>query len=174
MVDRDRLCFLLALLVVLGLSSVLLGCAGGGGGPDAVQGHGEGDRSPNQLDTKNAEAALRLLPYRYKFRSVPRPDGDIVALRGRAIGEHHTVVPFGVILGDSSDELLPSPGAAETYRYPQGRFSFTTDIVLVDSTGRLEANSRYHSAAQWEEANRMEVRMTERLCQASTGEHCPF
>jgi hypothetical protein len=37
----------------------------------------------------------------------------------------------------------------------------------------LAPNPHFHTAAQWDEATSMSVSMTDKLCMAATGEHCP-
>jgi hypothetical protein len=45
---------------------------------------------------------------------------------------------------------------------------FTDDIIIPGGIGK-----QIKTGAQWREANFMEVKMTQKLCEAATGEVCP-
>lgn len=126
------------------------------------------------LGAQETENLLRQLPYRYEFREVPTPEGAESALAGRAIGRHHTVINFGVALGHGHHGVpVPQAGISEPYSSPRDGFIFTNDLEVKDADGHLAANPHFHTAAQWNEAISMSVMMTDKLCLAITGEHCP-
>lgn len=125
------------------------------------------------LTAKETESLLRQLPYRYKFRRVPPPEGMEAALVGRARGRHHTVLNFGIALGDGSNPVLPYAGVAEIDRQSLSGFIFTGDSMVLGPDGHLEAGAQFKTRAQWHEVIRMEVLITDILCREVTGEHCP-
>ena len=57
---------------------------------------------------------LRQLPYRYKFRSVVKPEGAEAAVGGRVVGRHRTTVNFGIALG-RGHYGVPVPRAGTRY-----------------------------------------------------------
>ncbi len=126
------------------------------------------------LSAKETKRLLRQLPYRYEFRQVAKPEGAEAAVAGRAVGRHRTILNFGIALGHGHMGVpVPRAGTEESYGYPKGGFIFTDDSLIRGSNGRLESNPHFHTAAQWREAGHMEVMMTDKLCLAATGEHCP-
>lgn len=146
-------------LLFLGSSFSILVCAMTGCGETQV------------LSVEETKDLLRQLPFRYEFREVPTPDGAEAAVAGRAIGRHHTELNFGIALGHGSEPVLLRRSPAEIDR--QRSFIFTSDALVRGSDGRLESAPQLKTPAQWREATNMEVLMTDRLCRATTGEHCP-
>jgi hypothetical protein len=117
---------------------------------------------------------LRKLPYRYQFRSVAIPKGAEAAVAGRAVGRHRTILNFGIALGHGHHGVpVPRAGTIYSYGYPRGGFIFTDDEFIRGADGRMVPNPQLHSAAQFNEASQMSVMMTDKLCLAATGEHCP-
>lgn len=136
----------------------------------AVVGCGEA----SVLGAREAEHLLRQLPYRYEFREVPTPEGAEAAVAGRATGRHRTVLNFGIALGHGHYGVpVPRAGISESYGYPRGGFIFTTDTFVKGPDGRLKPGPQFKTAAQLHEASHMEVMMTDKLCLAATGDHCP-
>lgn len=80
------------------------------------------------------------------------------------MGFHHTVLNFGIELEHGCEPVASYPQAAEVDR--QSSFIFTSD-ALVKPAPQLK------TASQRREATHMEVLMTDRLCRATTGDHCP-
>lgn len=168
MVEIRHLRLLACLLVLAAIEWAIAGC---GSGEVAADGSG----GTRVLGPREAKRLLRQLPYRYTFRPVATPDGADAGVAGRAIGPHHTRLNFGIALGHGYHGVpVPGAGTEESYGYPRGGFIFTDDVFINGSDGRLEANPHFHTAAQWRESSHMEVMMTDKLCLAATGEHCPF
>ncbi len=169
MAKSKRLRSLVYLLSAVALAAVGMGC-----GEDA-----EGETSADGGDTRVLSAPetkqlLQRLPYRYQFRLVSTPQGAEAAVAGRVVGPHHTVLNFGVALGHGNHGVpVPRAGTAESYGYPRGGFIFTTDTFIKGPGGRLVPNPKLKTAAQWRESSHMEVMMTDKLCVAATGAHCP-
>lgn len=146
--------FLVFLLSVSALTGAVLGCG-----------------ETRVLSAQEAKDLLRQLPYRYDFREVPTPEGAEAAVAGRAIGRHHTELNFGIALGHGSEPVMQRPSAVEIDRHSS--FIFTSDAPVRGSDGRLEPARQLKTAAQWREATQMDVLMTDKLCRATTGKHCP-
>jgi len=147
------------------LPLLLVGC-GAAGGSSAVNGG-----SVRILTTSEAKHLLLELPYRYKFRPVALPRGASGALAGTAIGRHHTVLHFGLALGQEPYPVpVPRSGTEEAYGY--GGFVYTDDLEVPGKHGKWEPGPQYKTNAQWNEAGHMEVQMEEKLCRAETGEPC--
>ena len=126
------------------------------------------------LGGKETKQLLRQLPYHYEFKPVSQPDGAEAAVAGLAIGRHRTKLNFGIALGHGHNGVpIPGAGSSESYGYPKGGFIFTTDLQVTGPDGRLAVNPRIHTAAQWDEATTMSVMITDQLCLAATGDHCP-
>jgi hypothetical protein len=126
------------------------------------------------LSKKETVQLLRRLPYHYEFRPVATPKDADAAVAGRAVGPHRTVVNFGIALGRGYYGVpVPGAGISEVYGYTRGGFIFTDDLRVKGPDGRFEANPHLHTAAQWRESGHMDVEMTDKLCLAATGEHCP-
>lgn len=159
---------------VLGVAIVLAatGCGENAGADgDAADAHG---RARVVLSKEEAMQALRQLPYRYRFRAVATPEGADAAVAGRVTGSHQTVLNFGIALGHGHHGVpVPRAGTSESYGYPLGGFIFTTDTFVEGPDGQLERGPQFKTAAQWHEASRIEVMMTDKLCLAATGRHCP-
>ncbi len=152
---KNLLCVLISLVVAL--AYVLAGC-----GETPV------------LSAKETKRLLGQLPYRYKFRQVAKPEGADATVAGRAVGRHRTILNFGIALGHGHMGVpVPRAGTEESYGYPRGGFIFTDDILITEPDGDLESNPHFHTAAQLNEATSMAVAMTDKLCLAATGEHCP-
>ena len=133
-----------------------------------------GSSETRVLGAKEAKRLLRELPYRYEFRPVAIPEGAEAAVAGRAVGRHRTILNFGVALGHGHYGVpVPRAGTSESYGYPRGGFIFTNDLLIRGPDGRLVSNPHFHTAAQWDEATSMSVMMTDKLCLAATGDHCP-
>jgi len=138
--------------------------------------NGEGTvGSPRVLSSGEAKRLLLRLPYRYRWRQVPLPKGASGALAGTAMGKHRTVIHFGVAFGTAAEAVpVPQAGRRNPYDYSQGGgFVFTDDIIVPRSIVPSGIGKQIKTAAQWHEANIMEVEMEEKLCKASTGEPCP-
>jgi len=126
------------------------------------------------LTSKEVKHLLRQLPYRYKFRQVPPPEGAQGAIVGRAVGRHRTVLNFGIALGEGGKPVLPRPNAAEIDHQPLSGFTFSGDSVVRGPDGHLKAGSQFQTRSQWDEVTRMEVKMTDLLCRAASGKPCPI
>lgn len=151
-------------LVALAIVAALYGCAAGA----------EGERSsasPHILSAAETKRLLLQLPYRYRWRKIEIPRGATGAVAGTAVGRHRTVIHFGVSLGTEGEPVpVPQSGARNPYDYSGGGgFVFTDDIIIPGGIGK-----QIKTAAQWREANLMEVEMTQKLCEATTGEVCPI
>lgn len=169
-VESKHLCPLAFLLSLAALTLIAAGCGSAGAEGDAATGSGE----TRVLGAKETKGLLRQLPYRYTFRKVATPDGADAAVAGRVVGRHRTVVNFGISLGHGYKAIpVPRAGTRYSYGYSRGGFIFTSDILIEGSDGRLVPNPQLHTAAQQNEASEMTVAMTDRLCLAATGEHCP-
>lgn len=148
-----------------------IGCGDDAGAEGDIAG---GSGETRVLDAKETEQLLRQLPYRYKFRGVATPKGAEAAVAGHAVGRHRTILNFGIALGHGHYGVpVPRAGISESYGYSRGGFIFTTDTQVRGPDGRLEPGPQFKTAAQWREASHMEVVMTDKLCLAATGEHCP-
>jgi hypothetical protein len=167
MIELGRLRLLVCLLGIAALAWATTGCGGAGA-------EGAGSDGAGVLSAKETKRLLRQLPYRYTFRSVATPKGAEAAVAGRAIGTHRTVFNFGVALGHGHYGVpVPRAGTIDSYGYPKGGFIFTGDSLIKGPDGRVIVNPRFKTAAQWREAGHMEVMMTDKLCLAATGKHCP-
>lgn len=171
MVESGRLRLLASLLGIAALAWATAGCgddAGAEGG--AAAGSGE----PRVLSAKEAKRLLRQLPYHYKFRPAAKPEGAEAAVAGRAVGRNRTILNFGIALGHGHYGVpVPRAGTSYSYGYPRGGFIFTDDEFINGPDGRMMPNPQLHTAAQFDEASHMSVMMTDKLCLAATGEHCP-
>jgi hypothetical protein len=126
------------------------------------------------LSTDETKHLLLELPYRYRWRKVAVPEGARGALAGTAIGNHHTVLHFGISLGTEAEAVpVPQAGAVTPYYYPRGGFVFNDDLVVPGKGETVHRAKQFRTPAQWHEAVLMEVEMSERLCKAVTGEVCP-
>lgn len=165
--SRSFVCF----LSVVAVMWATIGCgdhAGAGGGRVANL------DETRVLGTKEAKRLLRQLPYRYEFRPVAMPEGAESALAGRVEGRHRTIVNFGVALGRGHWAVpVPRAGTRYSYGYSRGGLIFTSDLLIEGADGRLVPNPQLRTAAQQNEASEMTVAMTDKLCLAATGEHCP-
>ncbi len=134
----------------------------------------EGSGETRVLGARETKQLLRQLPYRYKFRSVATPEGAEAAVAGRAVGRHRTILNFGIALGHGHYGVpVPRAGTIYSYGYPMGGFIFTDDEFIKGTGGRMVPNPQLHTAAQFDEASHMSVMMTDKLCLAATGDHCP-
>jgi hypothetical protein len=170
-VEPRRLHLLTCLLGIAAVAWIMAGCGDDAGAEgDIAAGSGEA----RVLGGKETKRLLRQLPYRYTFRAVATPEGAEAGVAGRAVGRHQTIVNFGIALGHGHHGVpVPRAGTAESYGYPRGGFIFTNDLLIKGADGRLAPNPHFHTAAQWDEATSMSVSMTDKLCMAATGEHCP-
>lgn len=167
MVESRHSSLLLCLLGIAVLAWATAGCGG-------VDAEGANSDETGVLSAKETKRLLHQLPYRYTFRSVATPKGAEAAVAGRAIGAHHTVFNFGIALGHGHYGVpVPRAGTIDSYGFPKGGFIFTGDSLIKDPGGRVIANPKFKTAAQWREAGHMEDMMTDKLCLAATGEHCP-
>jgi len=99
---------------------------------------------------------------------VELPEGASGVLAGTAFGKHHTIVHFGISLGAEPQAVpVPRAGTSAAYYYWGGGFVFNDDIVLPKGIGK-----QLQTAAQWREANMMEVAMEEKLCRVVTEKPC--
>lgn len=170
LVEYGRLRLLACLLGLAALGWTTAGCGDAGAEGDIAAGSGE----TRVLGAKETKRLLRKLPYRYKFRPVATPEGAESAVGGRVIGRHRTMVNFGIALGRGHKAVpVPRAGTRYSYGYPRGGFIFTSDLLIEESDGRLAPNPELRTAAQQNEASEMTVTMTDKLCLAATGEHCP-
>ncbi len=143
-----------------------LGVIGCGGGAKA-----EGDEQQT-LSAAEAKAALRELPYQYKFRTVAVPRDSTAALAGRAYGPSHTSFDFGIALGDGSAPVpVAQAGISEAVGNPG--FVFTTNLVVPVGPAEWENSKQIHSTKQLHTAGDMATEMEEHLCRAITGKPCP-
>lgn len=160
---------LVGLLIILAFVG---GCGSSASGDSPTStASSEEDGSPLILSAEDAVALLRELPYHYRFRRVELPEGASDAVAGMATGRHKTVVHFGVAFGQEAEPVpVPQSGTRNPYDFSQGGgFVFTEDIIVSGRVGK-----QIHTAAQWDEANRMVVAMEEKLCKATTGKPCPI
>jgi len=149
----------------------IAGCGGDAGAEGGIAG---GSGEARVLSAKETKQLLRKLPYRYEFRQVATPEGAETAVAGRAMGRHRTIINFGIALGHGYKAVsVPQAGTRYSYGYSRGGFIFTSDLLIEGSDGRLAPNPQLRTAAQQNEASEMTVTMTDRLCLAATGEHCP-
>lgn len=161
-IEAVRLRLFVCLLGIAALTGAAVGCGVGGDGDTTV------------LSAQETKQLLRQLPYRYTFRSVATPEGADAAVAGRAVGGHRTVLNFGIALGHGHYGVpVPKAGTEESYGYPRGGFIFTNDSLIKGPDGHLITNPILKTDTQWREAGHMEVTMTDKLCLAVTGEHCP-
>ena len=167
-VNRRCLLVLMAIVVVL---PALAGCGSATAGGETNLHQLNGGKSAYVLPESTAKRVLQRLPYSYTFRHVARPKGAQGALAGRVVGNHNTVLNFGIALG-RHPEPVPVPHAgAEIGEYPG--FLFTDDELVPGKREKWEAGPQFHTAAQWKEVARMSVAMVEQLCRASTHQPCP-
>jgi hypothetical protein len=172
MAKGGRFRLLVCLLSGVALMGIAVGCGDDAGADEDTAADAGGARVLSVTETKQL---LGQLPYRYEYRSVPAPGGAAAAVAGRVVGPHHTVLEFGLALGHGHRGVpVPGAGTAEIYSYPRGGFIFTTDTFVKGPGGRLVPNPRLKTAAQWRESSHMEVMMTDKLCLAATGDHCPI
>ena len=163
MVNLGCLRSLVCLLGMAALAWTATGCGGDAGAAGS-----------KVLSAKETKRLLRQLPYRYTFRSVAKPKEAEAAVAGRAVGGHRTVVNFGIALGHGHYGVpVPRAGTRYSYGYPRGGFIFTNDTLIEGPDGSLAPNPKHHTAAQQNEASNMTVSMTDKLCLAATGRHCP-
>jgi|ERR1043165_3701362 hypothetical protein len=156
------------------LLSIVVVIAATGGCGTSANGEGATD-SPRILSTNEARELLMQTPYRYAWRKVALPEGASGALAGKAIGDHQTVVHFGVSLGTEAAAVpVPRAGVEDSYDYSEGGgFVFTADLEVPGKNGNVHPGRQFHTRAQWNEAIRMEVAIEEKLCKAATGRPCP-
>lgn len=154
----------LGLLLITAVAAISHGCGESATGEGSVG-------SPRVLSSTEAKRLLLQLPYRYKWRRVELPKGANGALAGTAFGKHRTIVHFGISLGTEAEAVpVPQAGARDPYDYTQGGgFAFTDDMVVPGGIGK-----QFRTAAQWDEAGTMVVEMTQKLCEATTGDVCPI
>jgi len=153
-------------LVAIAAVTMTSGC-GSANGSDT-------DGSPKVLSAPQAKRLLLQLPYRYEWHDVELPEGASGALAGTAIGKHHTVVHFGISFGTEPDAVpVPPAGLLTPYYYYGGGFVFNDDLEVPGKGETVHPGKQFHTAAQWYEANLMEVEMSEKLCKATTGKVCP-
>jgi hypothetical protein len=167
MADPRRIRSLACLLGIAAAAWAMAGCGNAGA-------EGAGSGGTRVLGAKETKRVLRKLPYRYEFRPIATPPGAESAVAGQVIGRHRTKVNFGIALGHGHQAVpVPQAGTRYSYGYPRGGFIFTSDLLIVGSDGRLTPNPQLRTAAQQNEASEMTVAMTDKLCLAATGEHCP-
>jgi len=159
--------FFVCLLSITSLVWMVAGCGGDAGAEGA-------DGGTSILSAKETKLLLRQLPYKYEFRTVATPEGAEAAVAGQVRARHHTVVNFGIELGHGHKAVpVPRAGTRYSYGYPRGGFIFTSDLLIEGPDGRLEPNPQIRTTAQQNEASEMTVSMTDKLCLAATGDHCP-
>lgn len=125
------------------------------------------------LSETEAKQALRKLPYRYRFRPVSLPEGAEAAIAGTAFGPFHTMLNFGVAFGRSTDGVpVPRSGTSESVGYRE-TFLYTDDLQILNAKGKIVSNPAFKTAKQWHTAVDMAVEITDRLCIAVSGDHCP-
>ena len=171
MVELLRLRFPICLLGVVAAIWAIAGCDSSSG--EEVTTAGSPDSSV--LSAKETKRLLRQLPYRYAFRPVTKPEGADAAVAGRAVGRYRTVLNFGIALGHGHHAVsVPRAGTIYSYGFPRGGFIFTSDEFIKGKGGRrIERNPALRTAKQWNEVAKMSVNMTDKICLAATGEHCP-
>lgn len=170
MAEAPRPQLFACLLGVAALAWAMTGCGNDAGGAVGADSSG----STGVLSAKETKQLLRQLPFRYKFRSVGTPEGAEAAVAGRAVGPHRTILNFGIALGHGHNAVpVLKAGTIYAYGYLSGGFIFTSDEFIEGPHGRMVPNPRLHSPAQWNQVSHMSVAMTDKLCLAATGEHCP-
>lgn len=122
---------------------------------------------PNEAAVKRI---LRQLPYRFEFRQVPTPEGANVAVAGKVIGSHKTVVNFGISMGGGN--AVPVPHAGTLNASGGTAFIVTDDTLIRGKHEKFETGRQFHTDAQWREAAQMMVAIEETLCRARTGKAC--
>ena len=123
------------------------------------------------LSEGETKELLRELPYRFEFRPVDDPDGATGAVAGTAYGPHGTVIRFGVSLGRGGDPVSLGPYSNLSDATGGETFRVTgDDMIIID--GKLEANPRLKTGAQWRESATMLVDIEEKLCKATEGKPC--
>jgi hypothetical protein len=171
MVESARLRSLVCLLSIAVSMWATAGCGDNAGAEgDIAASSGE----TRILGAKETRRLLRELPYRYEFSSVATPEGAESAVAGRVMGRHRTIVNFGIALGHGHKAIpVPRAGTRYSYGYPRSGFIFTSDLLIERSDGSLAPNPQLRTAAQQNEASEITVSMTDKLCLAATGDHCP-
>jgi hypothetical protein len=126
------------------------------------------------ISADEAKQALRKLPYRFEFRSVPIPGDSEGAVAGTAYGPRGIFLRFGLALGPSASPIpVPQAGTREIIGF-RDRWMFTSDLQVVNSKGKLIVPPRFKTLKQWREAGHMEVEITNAICEADIGEPCPI
>lgn len=152
--------------------TVALVAASSGCGNSANQSGSDG--SPQVLTSAEAKHLLLELPYRYRWRQVEPPEGASGAVAGTVIGNHHTIVHFGISLGTEPEAVpVPPAGTVTPYYYYGGGFVFNDDLEVPGGNDTVHPGRQFHTAAQWNEAGTMVVEMQEKICKAVTGKPCP-
>lgn len=123
------------------------------------------------LSEGETKELLRELPYRFEFRPVDKPDGATGAVAGTAYGPYGTVVRFGVSLGLGGAPVSLGPHSDLANATGGETFRVTGDDMLVVN-GKLKANPRLKTGAQWQESAKMLVDIEEKLCEATEGKPC--
>jgi hypothetical protein len=154
---------MLGCLAVIVIGSGICGCGG------SEKGEGSGG-SPRVLSSSEAKHLLLQLPYRYTWRQVDLPEGASGALAGKAIGQHHTIIHFGIALGEKPKPVpVPKAGVSGAFYYLGAGFVFTDDLIIPGSS---RVGEQFQTEAQWKEAATMEVQMEEAFCREVTHEPC--
>ena len=140
----------------------------------SIQGHpSERVNEMKLLTASQVKRTLRRLPYRFDFRAVALPARAYSAVAGAAFGRHRTVVNFGISFGRVGGAVpVPRAGTDSTFTY-HNLFVYTDDLQWRNAKGKLVTPSRMKTGAQWREASRISVDITDRLCLTATGAHCP-
>ena len=133
-----------------------------------VMGCGGDNASSQTAQMKQAETALRALPYRYRLRDVEAPPGAAGAIAGRATDRHGVGVDFAVTVGSPKTVAVPlvGKGAAQGFEGSAGHpaFNFNTNAFV-----RPPGEPRGQAAARGDIAEKL----VQALCKQYTGKRCP-
>jgi hypothetical protein len=152
--------------IVLSLIAVLggLGCSGLGQAQD-----------DSVLTTVEAKQALRVLPYRFKYKEVQKPRGASGSLAARVYGPHHVWFDFGIALGHDAEPVpIPPSGTMNAVGNGEAGFVYTDNLLIRDKHGRYLVAPQIHTRAQDKGSLHMATEIEETLCKAVTGDPCPI
>jgi len=126
------------------------------------------------LTTAEAKQALRVLPYRFKYKDVQKPRGASGALAARVYGPHHVWFDFGISLGFNVDPVpIPPSGTMNAVGNGEAGIVYTDNLLIRDKRGKYSIAPQIHTRAQQKESFHMATEVEETLCKAATGAPCP-
>lgn len=150
------------------VSLILFWGVASGCGDESAAGNTEDHLTPQE-----AKKALQALPFRYKFIEVKVPEAATGAVAARAYGKHHTRLTFGTSFGDHPKPVsVPDVQLGDIAGTPY--FTFSSDLQEPAGKGHWKRGKQLHTPAQWNEAINMVFEMEKALCEAATGDSCPF